>query len=174
MSQENNTESFEKGFMVTRIIWAGIFVCLFGYVIVCHAVAGGNFRNEISGFPLDLIRNILFGVSMIVLSLAYFIRRRIVTVEPGATINRPSGSASSSNLAQFLPKYTAAILVSSALSEAVGIFGLVLFLMGDSFQNLYLFVGISAIALIYFRPKKEEIEKMAGGGLGVGAISPGN
>ena len=174
MSQENNSESFEKGMMVTRIIWAGIFVCLFIYVIVCHAAAGGDFRNEISDVPLELMRNILFGVSIIVLSLAYFIRRRIVSVEPGGIINRPSGPSSTHNLALFLPKYTAAILVSSALSEAVGIFGLVLFLLGDSFQNLYLFIGISAIALIYFRPKKEEIEKMAGVGLGVGAISPGN
>jgi hypothetical protein len=46
-------------------------------------------------------------------------------------------------------------------------------LAGDSFQNLYLFIGVSAIALIYFRPKKEEIEKMASVGLVVGAISPG-
>ena len=172
MSQENNTESFEKGMMVTRIIWAGIFVCLFIYVIVCHAVAGGDFRSEATGVPLDLIKNILFGASIILLFLAYFIRRRIVSVKPGDAINRPSGPSSTHNLSQFLPKYTAAILVSSALSEAVGVFGLVLFLLGDSFQNLYLFIGISAIALIYFRPKKEEIEKMAGGGLGIGAISP--
>ena len=58
MSQENNTESFEKGMLVTRIIWAGIFVCLFIYVIVCHAVAGGDFRSEIPDVPLDLIKNI--------------------------------------------------------------------------------------------------------------------
>ena len=172
MSQENNTESFEKGMMVTRIIWAGIFVCLFIYVIVCHAVVGGNFRSEVPDVPLDLIKNILFGASIILLFLAYFIRRRIVSVEPGGALNRPFGPSSTHNLAQFLPKYTAAILVSSALSEAVGIFGLVLFLLGDSFQNLYLFIGISAIALIYFRPKKEEIEKMAGAGLSDGAISP--
>ncbi len=172
MSQENNTGSFEKGMMVTRIIWAGIFVCLFIYVLVCHAVAGGDFRSEISDAPLDLVRNILFGVSIIVLSLAYFIRRRIVSVEPGSTKNRPIRPASPRNLAQFLPKYTAAILVSSALSEAVGIFGLVLFLLGDSFQNLYLFIGVSAIALVYFRPKKEEIEKMSNVGLSVGPISP--
>jgi hypothetical protein len=48
----------------------------------------------------------------------------------------------------------------------------VLFLVGDSFQNLYLFIGVSAIALIYFRPKKEEIEKMANVSLSAGAISP--
>jgi len=137
-------------------------------------VAGGDFRSEVSDVPLDLIKNILFGASIVLLFLAYFIRRRIVSVELGGAINRPSGPSSTHNPAQFLPKYTAAILVSSALSETVGIFGLVLFLLGDSFQNLYLFIGISAIALIYFRPKKEEIEKMAGVGLSPGPISPGN
>ena len=172
MSQEYKTESFEKGMLVTRIIWAAIFGSLFIYVLICHAVAEGSFRNEISGIPLDLIRNILSGVSIIVLFLAFFIRRRIVSVKPSSPINMPYRSASPLNLAPFLAKYTAVMLTSCALSEAVGIFGLVLFLAGDSFQNLYLFIGASAIALIYFRPKKEEIEKMAGAGLGAGAISP--
>jgi hypothetical protein len=172
MSQEYKAESFEKGMMTTRIIWAAIFGSLFIYVFICHVVAEGSFRHEISGIPLDMIRNILFGVSIIVLVFAYFIRRRIVAVKLSSSINVPSGPASPRNLAQFLPKYTAVMLISWALSEAVGIFGLVLFLAGDSFQNLYLFIGVSAIALIYFRPKKEEIEKMANAGLNVRAISP--
>lgn len=174
MSQEYKTETFEKGMMVARIIWAFIFGALVVYVIVCHAVADESFRIEISaGIPLDLVRNILFGASSIALLLAYFIRRRIVSVKQGNSTNRFSSSASPLNLAQFLPKYTETIILSCALSETVGIFGLVLFLLGDSFQNLYLFIGVSAIALIYFRPKKEEIEKMASVGLVAGAISTG-
>jgi hypothetical protein len=173
MSQENKTESFEKGMMITRIIWAAIFGSVFIYVIVCHVVAGGGFRSEISrGIPLDLIRNILFGVSIFVLFLAYFIRRHIVSVKQGDSINMPSSSAAPLDLAQFLPKYMVAILISCVLSEVVGIFGLFLFLVGDSFQNLYLFIGVSAIALFYFRPRNEEIEKMAKAGFTGGAISP--
>lgn len=172
MSEESKTESFEKGMLVTRIIWAAIFGSLFVYVVVCHVVAGGSFRNEISGLPLDLIKNILFGVSIIVLFLAYFIRRRIVSVKKGNSMNMPASPATPLNLAESLPKYTVAMIISCALSETVGIFGLVLFLLGDSFQNLYLFISVSAIALIYFRPKKEEIEKLAKIGLTGGAISP--
>ena len=173
MSEEFKTESFEKGMLVTRIIWAAIFGSVFIYVLVCHVVASGGFRSEISrGIPLDLIRNILFGVSIMVLFLAYFIRRHIVSVKQGDSMNMPSSPASPLDLAQFLPKYTVAMLISCVLSEAVGIFGLVLFLLGDSFQNLYLFTGVSAIALFYFRPKKEEIEKMAKAGLTSGAIAP--
>lgn len=173
MSQEYKTENFEKGMMVARIIWTAIFGTLIIYVIVCHALAEGSFRNEISGnMPLDLMRNILFGASSIALLLAYFIRRRTVSVKQVNSITRSSSSAWPLNLAQFLPKYTAAMMMSCALSEAVGIFGMILFLAGDSFQNLYLFIGVSAIAMIYFRPKKQEIEKMAGVGLVAGAISP--
>ena len=173
MSQEYKTENFEKGMMVARIIWTVIFGSLLIYILVCHALADGSFRNEISGnMPLDLMRNILFGASSIALLSAYVIRRRTVSVKQVNSINRYSSSTSPLNLAQFLPKYTAAMLMSCALSEVVGIFGMVLFLVGDSFQNLYLFTGVSAIALIYFRPKKEEIEKMAGVGLVAGAISP--
>ena len=132
MSQEYKLESFDKGMLVTRIIWAAIFGSVFIYVLICHMVAVSN------------------------------------------SINMPSSPASPRNLAQFLPQYTAVMLISCALSEAVGIFGLVLFLAGDSFQNLYIFIGVSAIALVYFRSKKEEIEKMANAVLDVRAISPEN
>jgi hypothetical protein len=118
MSQEYKTETFEKGIMVTRIIWAAIFGSVLIYVIVCHALADGSFRNEISGkMPLDLMRNILFGVSSIALLLAYFIRRRTVSVNQVDSINRSSSFAPPLNLAQFLPKYTVAMLIPNGNSS---------------------------------------------------------
>lgn len=53
-----------------------------------------------------------------------------------------------------------ALMVSLALSESIAIYGLVLFFLGDDYQSLYLFVGISAIAMFFYRPKKEELEEL--------------
>ena len=55
----------------------------------------------------------------------------------------------------------AAMIVSLALSESIGVYGLVLFLIGDSFQTLYIFIGISVVAMFFYRPKREDLETLA-------------
>lgn len=61
----------------------------------------------------------------------------------------------------FLAKYTTAVIVSLVLSESIGIYGFVLFLLGDDFRTLYIFIGISALAMFFYRPKREELETLA-------------
>ena len=39
--------------------------------------------------------------------------------------------------------------------------GFVLFLLGAGFQTLYTFIGISALAMVFYRPKREEMEQLA-------------
>ena len=56
-----------------------------------------------------------------------------------------------------LARYTTAVIISLALSECIGIYGLVLFLLGDEYQTLYIFIGAAAAAMFYFRPKREEL-----------------
>jgi hypothetical protein len=74
---------------------------------------------------------------------------------------RPSEPSSYSSQPQALGKYTTAVMVSLALSESIGIYGLVLFFLGSTIQTLYLFMVISACAMIFFRPKKEELAELA-------------
>jgi len=68
-----------------------------------------------------------------------------------------------SNQASPIAKYATAMVVSLALSESIGIYGFVLFLLGDNFRTLYIFVGISALAMLFYRPKREELETLAMG-----------
>jgi hypothetical protein len=82
----------------------------------------------------------------------------------GDQIRQPSGSTlkspSQSDISPILGKYAVALIVSLALSESIAIYGLVLFFLGDNYQTLYFFVGISAIAMFFYRPKKEELEEL--------------
>jgi hypothetical protein len=72
-------------------------------------------------------------------------------LKPPLLSNQPSPPA----------KYTVAMLVSLALSESIGIFGFLLFLFGDNFQVLYTFIAVSALAMFFYRPKREELETLA-------------
>jgi membrane protein implicated in regulation of membrane protease activity len=58
-------------------------------------------------------------------------------------------------------RYQTATILSTAFLESIGIYGLILFLMSGEFITLYAFVIVSAIALLYFRPRFEELEKLA-------------
>jgi hypothetical protein len=49
------------------------------------------------------------------------------------------------------------VIISLALCESVGIYGLVLFFLGKNTMDLYLLLGVSAAAMIYYRPRKDEL-----------------
>jgi len=55
------------------------------------------------------------------------------------------------------------MVISLALSESIGIYGLVLFLLGKNTMDLYLFILVSAGAMIMYRPRKDELLSLAQG-----------
>lgn len=48
-----------------------------------------------------------------------------------------------------------------ALSESIGVYGLVLFFLSKDSGVLYQFIVMSAIAMLYYRPRKEELLQLA-------------
>ncbi len=47
------------------------------------------------------------------------------------------------------------------MSESIGVYGLILFFMGKNRSDLYILIVISAAAMLYYRPNKEEVISMA-------------
>ncbi len=43
------------------------------------------------------------------------------------------------------------------MSEAIGIFGLFLFFMGRNLMDLYLLIGLSAVAMFLYRPRRDAV-----------------
>jgi len=58
-------------------------------------------------------------------------------------------------------KYSIAVICSMATCMSVGVAGLGMFLLTKDFQTLYVLVAISAIAIVYHRPKRSEFESLA-------------
>ncbi len=149
-----------KGILTINIIWGAMLFCLVIYLYVCHLLKENMQPGVSADFPLALFRNILLLVSVGAFFVAVFMRRTMLKVKPG------DASAASLELSQCQQhpatgRYLTAIIVSLALSESIGIYGVVIWFMSMDFQSLYLFVFISAIAMIYFRPKMEELTNMA-------------
>jgi len=151
----------EKGLRTLWIIWAAMVGSLLVYVFLCHQFGEEIRPTGIHDLPVGLIRNILSIVTIVTLFLTCFIRKHMLEgrlgcsgaglFEPGAASSQPS----------LLIHYTTAVIMSLVLSDSIGIYGLVLFFLGDSFRTLHVFIGISALAMYFYRPKREEFETLA-------------
>jgi F0F1-type ATP synthase membrane subunit c/vacuolar-type H+-ATPase subunit K len=158
--------------LILWIIWGAMVVTLGIYVIICHLLGDGLQQSLELEFPLDMLRNILYGVGIFTLFLAHFVRRFILTPRTGGSGSMASKPPPLNDQSSVMGKYTTAMLLSLAFSESIGIFGLVLFFLGDSLQTLYIFIGISALGMFHYRPKPEEIEKLAAAMQTKGALVP--
>ena len=117
MVDTHQKESNKKSLQIPWIIWGAMLGSLFFYITVCHLL-----KNEIQpvmdpDFPIDLIRYILGGISLFTLMLTRFIRKRIITGRPDGPGPKPMKSKSLSDQPPLIAKYTAAMIVSLALSE---------------------------------------------------------
>ena len=150
----------ENKLFVMWIIWGGMVGSLAIYVVICNLI-GDQIRRPIGpSFPLTLLRNILFGVSIVTLIATHFIRKLILKKPSGGPESASASQPSPHNIDKTSPKYIVAMIISLVLCESVGIYGLVLFFLGGSFQAMYTFMIISAVGMFYYRPKRDEIETL--------------
>lgn len=154
-------ETIEKGLMTLWIIWAAMAGSLLIYVFVCHQVGEEIRRTASPDFPLGLLKNIFYVAAIGTLFLAQFLRKLMLASRFASSEAEPFKPGAASNHPSFLAKYTTAAIVSLALCESIRIYGLALFFLGDTFRILYTFLGISAIAMFFYRPKGEELEALA-------------
>lgn len=157
---------FEKGtnenvLLSLWIIWAAMAGSLLLYVFICHQFGEEIRRNIDHHFPVPLLRNIFYMIAVITLFLTHFLKRLMLSGTSRASSSKALQSGPHSNQPPFLAKYATALIVSLALSESTGIYGVALFLLGDGFQTLYIFTAISGLAIYFHRPKKEELEALA-------------
>jgi hypothetical protein len=150
----------EKTLLSLWIIWAAMAGSLLVYVFICYQFGEEIRRNMGHHFPVPLLRNTFYVITIITLFFTHFLKRRMLSGTSRASSSNALQPGPHSNQAPFLAKYTTALVVSLALSESIGIYGLVLFLLGDGFKTLYTFIGISALAIYFHRPKKEELDAL--------------
>jgi hypothetical protein len=160
-------EEFQKGTVdnklhVMWIIWGAMMGSLVIYIVICNLI-GDQIRQPTGpDFPLVLLRNIFFGIGIVALIAIHFIRRFILRKLAGGRGSGSTSQLSPEDLAKIHAKYTTAMITSLALCESLGIYGLILFFLGDSFQVMYTFMIFSAAGMFYCRPKREEIEALSG------------
>lgn len=124
---------------------AGIMLAMLAtYLVICH-VLGSELQQPLPEAQRVLIRTVLYGIAIVsfpVTNLLRHIQLRLNQTMPGGN---PAKS-----------RYLVTVIVSLSLIESIGVFGFIMFILGDSFNTLYIFIGMSALGLFLYRPKPDE------------------
>ncbi|MGJ0489771.1 hypothetical protein [Methylobacter sp.] len=137
-------EQSKSDLILPWIVVVMMLVMLVAYVVMCH-LFGEQLQQPLPQNQRELIRTILYAIAIVTFPLTNLIRHiqlRLNQTMPGDT---PSKS-----------RYLLTVTVSMVLIESVGIFGFIMFILGDDFNTLYIFTGLSALGMFLYRPKPDE------------------
>jgi hypothetical protein len=121
-----------------------MLVTLMIYLFICYHF-GHELQQPLPEAQRVVIRTAFYGIAIIAFPITNLIRHiqlRLNQTMPGYK------SAKS--------RYLLTVIVSMALVEGVGVLGFVMFMLGDDFNTLYIFTGLSALGLYLYRPKQDE------------------
>ncbi len=148
-------KKLKKNMIGVWLVWSLMVLFLIAYVAICHMlIIYAKYESTVSPeLPFDSLRNILIAISLFEIILVYILRKFLLKPRKKSPINGKSSTPTG--------KYLTVILISCALADSIGIYGLVLFLVRPNFPMLYAFTAVAAIVMIAFRPKFEEFERLA-------------
>ncbi len=153
-------EELRRGMKVIRLTWAAMLLSLGVYLYVCHATTAQRPAHNAADV-LPAMTTALFAAAAVALIVIRPVRRYLLSPDGPAPRQSPWRTARGAPSHPATARYLAATVVTLALAESIGVFGMVLFFLGADFRTLYLFVAASATAMVHYRPKTEELERVA-------------
>lgn len=121
-----------------------MLVTLIIYLFICYRF-GHELQEPLPETRRVFIRTIFYGIAIVAfpaINLIRHIQLRLNQTMPG---NKSAKS-----------RYLLTVIVSMSLAEGIGVLGFVMFMLGDDFNTLYIFTGLSALGLYLYRPKQDE------------------
>jgi len=138
-------------------IWVACFHGLLAYVIVCHYLQDRVPYLKEYNLPLELLKYSFYSLSLIAVILCHHFRKSMIErasikadlkiIERARKVGKPA----------VILKYVTILMVTIAFSEGICLLGVIYFLLSRDFQTLYGLFAISAITMIYYRPKMKDL-----------------
>ncbi len=126
------------------LVVAAILMTLLAYVVICH-LFGHELQQPLPEERREFIRSIFYVIAIITLPLTNLIRH--IQLKLNQTM---AGGKSARN------RYLLTVVVSMLLVEGIGVLGFVMFMLGDDYNTLYIFIGLAVLGVYLYRPKLEE------------------
>jgi hypothetical protein len=155
MIDKKELDQLDKSWTIIMIIWVALFSSLSVYLLIGKIIEGG--LKPVADLPFDSLRIVLYGAAGFVFFIAHFIRKALLKIPERSSVSTIAQTSVVQGQHPAAGKYLTAIIAAAALSESIGIFGLVYFALSKDSTILYLFIAFSAIAMIVYRPRKDEL-----------------
>jgi hypothetical protein len=128
------------------LVCAAMLILLVTYNLICH-LWGEQFRHTLEESERVALRTVFYVITIMLFPLTNVLRHvllRLNQTMPGQT------SAEQ--------RYLITIIVTQSLLEIVSVFGLVMFLLGDDFNTLYIFSTLGLLGIFLHKPKPAEFQ----------------
>jgi len=142
-----------------RLAWqfsAIMAIGLIAIVIVCHTFGNMMLTPPIAEETRILLRSLFYLLAIITFPMTNLLRHIQIT------LNKTMPTATDDYFNEAKKRYFVTVLVSLSLMNSMGIYGLTLFMLGDGFNTLYIFVWMSALGIFLYRPKANELMDICG------------
>lgn len=142
-------QELEKGMSNLKIIWSALTVSLVMYVLAVPLILGKEVIN-LSAATYAELRLFMYPLAGATLIASWFVRRLILAAKPSVRRNK-------SRQHPAVQRYTTAMIVTLAITQAIALYGLILYLLGNNPVDLYLLTALAAAAMVLYFPKKNEL-----------------
>ena len=149
----------KAGMFKVWTVWIAMFLTLV-LALIFAVLLGGDVERRHNPRHIDQITQILYGVSVVGLILAYFIRKYMLHRASSKPLPEETNNAPG-QISPYIARYKPAVVVSLAIAESIAAFGLTIFFMEGNLIPFLIFLAISLVGLFLYRPKFGEVEKLA-------------
>ena len=146
-------EQLKTDITIPLIIQGTLVTLVATYIIVCLTF-GDQIKYTIPDDQRILIRTVLYIIAIVTFPMTNLIRH----IQLRLNQTMPFSDMTPRCVAK--KRYLATTIVSMSLIESVGIYGFIMFLLGDNFNTLFIFSGLSALGMFLYRPKLNEYIKI--------------
>ena len=154
MNTFQSQEILSKELRTLRFIWWAMLGSLAVYFFLCLQFEDALRQPQGEEFPLAVLKNALCVVAAIEILFIALVRRFMLKAA-----SQKSDANKRSN-ANPLARYTVIVVLSLAIADSIGIYGLLLFMLGEDFQTLYVFIFLAVLMMFWHRPKTGEYEEL--------------
>ena len=132
----------------------GVMGVMLAAMLAAGIIIGDPLQQPLPEDQRVLVRTILYVIAIVTFPLTNLLRH----IQLRLNQTMPYTGATPQNEAK--KRYLVTVIVSLSLIESVGIFGLVMFILVDNFNTLFIFTGLSALGFFLYRPKAHEYDSI--------------
>ncbi len=159
MISQQDSARIDQGLTVVRVVWFAMLSSIGIYVYMSFALPVDNIDFNLSQELVGTLTLVAYALSPVLFLAARSVKKYTLSRAKVPSNMRPGPDGSTLHPA--VAVYANATTFSLAIVELPAIAGLVLFFVGRNQQACLVLCGIAAAMMLYFLPRREEIEELA-------------